>query len=112
MGRHGLDQFTRCGKQASDTSRRGLGRKVRVKHTWNLLFGKFVEVVHLSLIRGAATVPEKEPLQTLAAFQLILEPELVVFVGEFEEVEQFSGGFHDGERGRLVVINNYWDAAY
>ena len=44
-------------------------------------------MVDLSLIRGTATMPEKEPLQTLAAFQLIVEPKLVVFVGEFEEVE-------------------------
>lgn len=68
-------------------------------------------MVHLSLIRGTATMPEKEPLQTLIAFELILEPELVVLVGEFKKVEQLSRGFHDGERGRLVVVYNHWDAA-
>lgn len=69
-------------------------------------------MIHLSLIRGTATVPEEEPLQTLAAFQLILEAKLVVLVGEFEEVEQLGGGFHDGERGRLVVVDQYRDTAY
>ena len=85
--------------------------KSKVSRTWDLLFGKFVEVVHLSLIRGTATMPEKEPLQTLAALQLILKPKLVILVGEFKEVEQLSGGFHDGKRGRLVVVYEYWDAA-
>lgn len=70
--------------------RKNPGQKARVNRTWDLLFGKFVEVVHLPLVRGTATMPEKEPLQTLTAFQFILEAKLVVFVGEFEEVEQLS----------------------
>ncbi len=55
--------------------------------TWDLLFGIYVEVIRLSLIRGATTMPKKEPLQALTAFQLIREPKLVVLVGEFQEVE-------------------------
>ena len=39
-------------------------------------------------------MPEKEPLECLAALELVFESEFVVFVGEFQEVEEFGGGFH------------------
>lgn len=50
-------------------------------------------------------MPEKEPLKRLAAFQLVGEAEFVVFVFLFEEIEELGGGFHDGKRGGLRVVN-------
>lgn len=52
------------------------------------------------------------PLQGLVAFELILEAELVVLVGEFEEVEEFSARFHDGEWWRLSIVYNDRDATW
>lgn len=52
------------------------------------------------------------PLQGLVAFELILEAELVVLVGEFEEIEELSARFHDGEWWRLTIVYNDRDAAW
>ena len=68
-------------------------------------------MVHLALIRGSATVPEEQPLQCLAAFQFVLEAKDVVLVGEFQQVEEFGRGFHDGEGRRLRVVDEDGDAA-
>ena len=54
-------------------------------------------------------MPEEEPLQTLAAFHLVFKPKPIVLIGEFEEVEQLSGSFHDGERRRLMVVDKDWN---
>ena len=50
-------------------------------------------------------MPEKQPLEGFAPLELVFEAELVVLVGEFEEVEEFGAGFHDGEGGRLGVVD-------
>lgn len=82
-----------------------------VRRTWDLLFCEFAEMAHLALIGGAGAVPEEEPLQGLVAFELVGEAEDVFLVGEFEEVEQFGAGFHDGEGRVLAVVDEDGDAA-
>ena len=59
----------------------------------------------MALVGSTAAVPEKEPLKCLAAFQLVREAEFVVFIFFFEEIEELGGGFHNGKRGRLRVVN-------
>lgn len=57
------------------------------KHTWDLLRCIFGEMVGLALVGSTAAVPEKQPLQRLAAFQVVLEAEFFVFVFFIEEIE-------------------------
>ena len=68
-------------------------------------------MVHLPLVWGTATVPEKQPLQSLRPLVLILEAKDVVLVGELQEVEQLGAGLHDRERRRLRVVHQDGDAA-
>lgn len=82
------------------------------RRTWELLFRNFGEVVRLALVGGAAAVPEEEPLQCLAALKIVFKPKFVVFVFSFQKVEQFCGCLHDCERGRLVVVDEDWNAAF
>jgi hypothetical protein len=56
-------------------------------------------------------MPEKHPLQGLIAFQLVLEPELVLLVGELEQVQQLRGGLDHREGRRLAVIDEDGDSA-
>ena len=49
-------------------------------------------------------MPEKEPLQSLAALKVIFEAKNVLGVIFLEEIEKFGGRFHDGERRGLVVV--------
>ena len=56
-------------------------------------------------------MPEKQPLESLGALQLILETEHVILVGELKEVEEFGRGLHDWEGRRLRVVDNDGDAA-
>lgn len=77
----------------------------------NLLWGGAGEVIHLALVGGTAAVPEEGPLQGLVALEIIGKAEFVFFVGEFEEVEEFSGGFMDGEGWGLGVVDEEGDAA-
>ena len=50
-------------------------------------------------------MPEKQPLEGFTPLQLVFEAELIVLVGEFEEVEEFGASLHYGERGRLGVVD-------
>lgn len=79
--------------------------------TRNLLLRKNIEMVRLPLIRRPTPMPKEQPLQSLIPLQLILEPENVVLVVKFEEVKQLGACFHDGERGRLGVVDDDGDAA-
>ena len=56
-------------------------------------------------------MPKEEPLQRLAAFQFVFEPECVVFIGEFQEVEELGASFHDGEGWGLGVVDQDGDTA-
>lgn len=66
-------------------------------------------MVDLSLIRGAAAVPEEHPLQGLVALQLVLEPKHVVLVEELDQVQDLRRGFDHRERGRLRVVHERGD---
>lgn len=68
-------------------------------------------MVHLSLIRRPTAMPEKQPLQSLTPFELVFEPEDVVLVGEFQEVEELGRGLHYRERRGLGVVEEDGDAA-
>lgn len=57
-------------------------------------------------------MPEEQPLQTLALLQLILESEHIVLVCELQQVEEFGRCLHDGEWGRLGIVDDYGDATY
>ena len=39
----------------------------------------------------------QSPLQSLITFKIVGEAELVLFVGELEEIEEFGGGLVDSE---------------
>ena len=56
-------------------------------------------------------MPEEEPLQSLRALQLVLESELVILVGELQEIQELGRGFHHGERWILGVIDYDRDTA-
>jgi len=56
-------------------------------------------------------MPEEQPLQCLAPLQLILEAKNILLVVEFEEVEELGTRFHDGEGGRVCVVDDDGDAA-
>lgn len=56
-------------------------------------------------------MPENEPLVGLAELTFILEVQSVFRVVVAGKVNQDGGGFHDGERGRLVVVDEDRDAA-
>lgn len=62
-------------------------------------------MVRLALVRGAGAVPEEDPLQGLVALQLVLEAELVLLVGELEQVQELGGRLVDGEGRALVVVD-------
>lgn len=49
-----------------------------------------IEMIELALNRSAGTVVEKGPLQGLVALEVVGEAKAVLFVGEFQEVEQLS----------------------
>ena len=68
-------------------------------------------MIDLALIRRPRAMPEEQPLQRLAPLELILEAEHVILIRELEEVEELSGGFHDGEGRRLGVVDEDGDAA-
>jgi hypothetical protein len=68
-------------------------------------------VVDLSLVRGAAAVPEEYPLESLIPLQLVLETELVLLVVELQQVQQLGGRLDDGEGRRLRVVDQHGDAA-
>lgn len=57
-------------------------------------------------------MPEEDPLQALAALQLVFEAECVVLVGGLEEVEHLGRGLHDREGRVLSVVHEDWDAAW
>lgn len=82
-----------------------VGEDERAGRTWDLLLCELGKMIGLALVRRAAPVPEEEPLQRLATLELVFEAEDVVLVGEFEEVEQFGGGFHDREGWGLRVVD-------
>jgi hypothetical protein len=44
-------------------------------------------------------------LESLVALEVVGETEFVLFVGEFEEVEEFGGGFVYGEGRGLGVVD-------
>ena len=67
-------------------------------------------MVSLALIRRAASMPEKQPLQALGALKVVFEAEDVVFVRKFLEVEELGAGFHDAEGWGLVVVDDDGDA--
>lgn len=56
-------------------------------------------------------MPEKEPLETFVALEFVLEAKLVLFVGEFQEVEEFGAGFVAGEGWGLSVVYDDGDTA-
>ena len=56
-------------------------------------------------------MPEKEPLQGLRALELVFEAESVIGVELFEEVEEFGGGFEDGEGRGVGAVEEDGDAA-
>lgn len=66
---------------------------------------------YLALVWCSAPMPEKEPLQSLASLELILEAEVVVLVELLQEVQQLGGRLHDGECRGLGVIGEDGDAA-
>lgn len=68
------------------------------------------EVVQVALVWGAGSVPEEQPLEAFVALELIFEAELVVLVGELEEVEEFGGGLHAGEGWGGGVVDYNWDS--
>ena len=71
----------------------GQGRKTakgKWRHTGDLFLCVSSEMVSLALIRSAAAVPEKQPLQGLVALEFVREPELVLFVNHFQQVEKFG----------------------
>lgn len=86
--------------------------KQRKGLTRNLLLGEDTKKIQLPLIRRAAPMPEEEPLQALASFQFVREAKHFVPVGDIDEVEQFGGRFHDGEGGRLRVVDEDGDPAF
>lgn len=69
-------------------------------------------MVGLALIGSTAAVPEKQPLQALAALEFVLEPKLVLFVKLFQEVEKFGRCLMDGEWWRLVIVHKDGDTAF
>jgi hypothetical protein len=74
-------------------------------------WGEATEEVSVALVGGAAAVPEEEPLEGLAALEVVLEAEGeggVVMVGEIDEDGR---GLEDGEGRRLVVVDEDGDAA-
>ena len=87
------------------------GYSVTEKLTGNLFRSEFSKVVDLSLVWCPTSVPEEKPLKRLIAFELILEAELVIFVGKFEEIKEFGTGFHDCERRGLGVVDQDGDAS-
>lgn len=54
-------------------------------------------------------MPEKEPLQSLAPLQRILEAKFFVGVVLCLEIEELGTCLHDRERGGAVIVNNDWD---
>jgi hypothetical protein len=89
----------------------GVGKVGDVRRTFNLLRRRPREMIHLALIRRAAAMPKEQPLQALVPLQLVLEPEPVLLVREFQQIEQFGRGLHDGEGRGLGVIDDDGDAA-
>ena len=79
--------------------------------TRNLLLRKLGEMIRLPLVRRTAPMPKEQPLQRLTPLQLILEPKHVVLVRKLEQVQQFGRRLHDGERGRLRVVDEDGDSA-
>jgi hypothetical protein len=56
-------------------------------------------------------MPEEEPLQTLTALERVGEPEVVLGVVLFDEIEEFGGGLHDGEGRGLAAVEEDGDTA-
>ena len=83
----------------------------RARHTLNLLRCSFQEMVRIALIRRATPMPEEQPLQALAPFEIVLEAELVFFVCELEQVQHLGAGFHAREGRGLGVVHDHGDAA-
>lgn len=79
---------------------------------WDLLRRGTGEVIDLALVGSSAAVPEEGPLQGLVALEVVGEAEFVLLVGEFEEVEEFGGGFVDSEWWGLGVVDEDGDAAW
>jgi len=73
--------------------------------------GEAAEEVSVALVGAAAAVPEEEPLDGLAALEVVLEAEGeggVVVVGQ---VDEDGRGLEDGEGRRLVVVDEDGNAA-
>lgn len=68
-------------------------------------------MVDLALVRGAAAVPEKHPLQGDVAVQLVGKAKSVLLVEELEQVQQLGRGLDDRERRVLGVVDQRRDAA-
>ena len=74
------------------------------RFTWNLLLCELPKIVQLSLVRRPGSMPEEQPLQRLASLQLIFETKHVLGVIFFQQVEEFGGRLHDGERRGFGMI--------
>lgn len=57
-------------------------------------------------------MPEEDPLQALAALQLVFKAEGVVLVCSLEKVEHLCRCLHDREGRVLSVVYEDWDAAW
>ena len=79
--------------------------------TWDLLLCEFGEVVYLSLIRRAATMPEEQPLKCFVSLEFVREAEDVFLVGELDKIQELCAGLHDGERWRLSIVHQYRNTA-
>lgn len=79
--------------------------------TRHFFLSKDVEEVELALIRRAASMPEEQPLKTLASLQLIFESKNMVSISNIEQIQQFSRRFHHRERWRTVVVDDNRDSA-
>jgi hypothetical protein len=62
------------------------------------------------LIRGAAAVPEKEPLQQLAVLKCVVEAKMVILVEFIQQIEEFCRRLMDRKWRRLGVVDDDWDS--
>lgn len=70
------------------------------------LFLRTSEETEIPLIWSTATVPEKQPLHSLALVKFVFEPKTVVLVKLIQEIEELCRSLHDGERGRASIVHN------
>ena len=80
-----------------------------VSHTGNLLRRSSAEVIDLSLVRGATTMPKEHPLQRLVPLELVLKAKLIFLVGKLEQIQQLRRRFETRKRRGLRVVHQHGD---